>query len=507
MGNLHKAYEAFGRQPVLIKKLLESGMMEGDIPVFVETCQNGKWNSSAIIEFFLDTLELKDDDPDAGFFAKMADKVASTFSGSKFSRQFTILSHPDLGRVLATHEAVKDIFPLCRPEGAIELKVQISWEFRSKKPDERVEKVVTDSDLVQKVVDAADFSGIVDSLAEAIAKEYNKNGPDKLQKLVQKVLEKKTDEAIAASQAEFYRVLGITKKAVVWQDTKTIISATWKGLNAAVTAVTIGATVAVGGPMGAAAAITYYAVNGLAVLKGFSDAYNDLKNRFGDIAKNINSCAKDLKAVQAQWESNGNIKEAGKAVVEQFCPAGLVKTSSNILNKLSGASEACDKMELTARELSPKLTEAMSQFESAYYTAQMLKEDLKGSTDPSLADAYSVIDTMKSALESLFNNIADINKEVLGYRKTIKKYTEAVELLNSRQSNWVKAWKVALEVGGTVLGYHAGNNLATVPDGTVWTNANNVCGNIGNYQLYVDSIKSAGERIKSSVEQGTFLPT
>lgn len=504
MGNLYKAYEAFDRQPILIKKLLESEMIEGDIPEFVQMCINGKWNGGDILEAI--TMS-EPDSPNRGYLSAMKDKIASKLKGSKFSRRFTILNHPDLGSVLGTHEALKDIFALCRPESPIELKVQISWEFRSKKPDEKVEKVATDSDLIQKVVAAANFEGIVDDLAKAIAKQYHKNGPARLEKLVTKFLEQKTKEAIAAAQAEFYRVLGITKAAVVWQDAKTIISATWKGLNATVTGIGICATIAVGGPMGAAAAITYYAVNGLAVLKGFSDAYNELKNRYGDIAQNINSCKEDLQAVQAQWQANGNIKEAGKAVVEQLCPAGLVKTSANLLKKLSGASAACDKTELKARELSPKLTEAMSQFESAYYNAQMLKEDLKSSTDPSLAGAYSVIDTMKSALESLFDQIADINGEILVYRKKINEYKVAAELLKNKQAEWVKAWKFAVEIGGTALSWHAGNELSDVPEGTAWTNANNVCSDIGNYQLYVDSIKSAGERIKNSVEQGTFLPS
>lgn len=508
MGNLLKAYEAFGKNPALIKKLLNTPYVNNDIPDFVDLCVNGKWDAEQIILAVTMSEDGLDDD---GYFKAMAEKVKSTFSGAKFSRNFTILSHPDIGRVLATHEKVKDIIPLCRPEGPITLEVGISWEFRSKKPDEKVSKVASDADLTQKVVDAADFRGIIDAVADEVASAYEKKGADGLQKVVEKVLAAKVDESIAAAQAEFNRVLGLTKKQVVWQDTKTIISAIWKATNAAVTAGAVAATAVAGGPMGIAAAIAFYTVNGLGAVKGFADAFSELKDSFGNIAKNLNSCQADMGALQAQWASWGNTKEAGKALVEQFFPAGLVKTCGNTINKLDGAVKACDRMELKVRDMEPKLKEALDQLGSANYEADKLRDLIAASPDSAiksdLAGLISNLDTLRSTFDSVFNTMGEINHEVLAYRGKITHYKAAVEAFQAKESSFVKAWKTAVECGaGSVGGWAAGNMLASVPDGSAWTSVNNVCGNIGNYQLYVDTADSLKDRIKDSVESGTLLP-
>ena len=113
MGNLHKAYVTFGKRPEALKKLLKT--QDNDIAVFVELCNNGKWNASDIIE----AATMSFDPLEQGFFAGIASSVAGAFSGAKYRRSFTILQHPDIGRVLATQDGMDEVFRASQPTGAI----------------------------------------------------------------------------------------------------------------------------------------------------------------------------------------------------------------------------------------------------------------------------------------------------------------------------------------------------------------------------------------------------
>ena len=155
MGNLHKAYVTFGKRPEALKKLLKT--QDNDIASFMELCRNGQWDASKIIE----AATMSFDPLEEGFFAGIASSVAGAFSGSRYRRSFTIIQHPDIGRVLATQKGMDEIFRASQPAGPIELSIVIKWEFRSKNPDERVNKAADDADLAAKVNAAANFERII----------------------------------------------------------------------------------------------------------------------------------------------------------------------------------------------------------------------------------------------------------------------------------------------------------------------------------------------------------
>ena len=109
MGNLHKAYVTFGKRPEALKKLLKT--QDDDIASFMELCRNGKWNASDIIE----AATMSFDPLEQGFFEGIASSIAGAFSGAKYRRSFTILQHPDIGRVLATQDGMDEVFRATQP--------------------------------------------------------------------------------------------------------------------------------------------------------------------------------------------------------------------------------------------------------------------------------------------------------------------------------------------------------------------------------------------------------
>ena len=503
MGNLHKAYVTFGKRPEALKKLLKT--QDNDIAVFVELCKNGKWNASDIIE----AATMSFDPLEQGFFAGIASSVAGAFSGAKYRRSFTILQHPDIGRVLATQDGMDEVFRASQPTGPIELKVVIKWEFRSKNPDERVTKAADDADLAAKVNAAADFSRIMETVARAVKKEFKKNGSAGLQAVIQTVLESETQRAINDAQEEFYRVLGLTKSKVVWQDAKTIGSAIWSTVSATITTVGIASSIAAGGPAGLAASLIYYCSNGLQALKGFADTYHSLKNSFGDIGSNIASCESSMKVLEDQWKENqqyANVLEASRTVIQSIFPESVVASTKSVSGRLEQIGTACDRTELKSRQLSPKLNEALQNLSAAQSVLEDLEEILSDVdsrvVDSLLRDLRINFRALTDTFEQTFDTMASINGKVLDYRKRMRAMNEMLTAFQAKELVWFKifdmAWGYYVDFANDLAG-----DLAPDPVGETWKKVNDVCEKIDDFQTYVEDAGTLKENLETLYEMAT----
>ncbi len=500
MGNLHKSYVTFGKRPEALKKLLKT--QDNDVPVFLELCRNGKWDARKIIE----AATMSFDPLEEGFFEGIASSVSEAFSGARYRRNFRILEHPDLGRVLSTHAKTKDIFTQYQPDGPIELQVLIEWEFRSKKPDERVHQVADDQDLHNKVLFAANFSGLIDVLADEIEKEFNKNGGNGLKQLIEDVLQREAQNSIQNAQAEFYRVLGLTSSKVAWQDTITVVSALWTTVSATVTTVSIAGSIAAGGPVGLAASLIYYTTNGLKALKGFVDTYHNLRNSFGDVATNLNRVHSSLEELKEQWtlqQQHANVVEASRAVLQAVFPESIVASTKTMLGTLDQISTACDRMELESRKMSPQLTEALRNLSEAQSVLEDLEDFAKGTKSQLLksivTDHKSTLSELTTSFEQTFDTMSEINGEVLGHRANIRNYRATLKAFRDKEMVWFRLFSIAWEFYVDFVGDSVGD-LAPEPQTETWKEILEVCEQIDEVQGSVDKAKKIKESVEEVVE-------
>ena len=401
---------------------------------------------------------------------------------------------------------MEDIFRAYQPTGPIELKVVIKWEFRSDNPDEQVTKAADDADLASKVNAAADFSGIIAKVVAETKKEFDKNGGGRLQEVIQTVLESETERAVRDAQKEFYRVLGLTEAKVVWQDVKTIGTAIWKVVSATVTTIGIATTIAAGGPVGLAASLIYYCSNGMQALKGFTDTYHSLKNSFGDIGSNIDSCKSSMNILEAQWNQSreyANVQEASSRILQAVFPESIVASTNSLSDKLEQIGTACDRIEIQSRKLSPQLNEALQNLSTAQDILEDFEEALKD-FDSHLVDGWlrevrSNFTSLTNAFEQTFDTIAEVNGKVLRHRKRIRKMSDMLEAFKGKEMVWLRLWSMAWEHYVDFVNDLTGD-LAPKPVGETWTKMHEVCEQVDKFQKTVDKAVAIKDNVKELYE-------
>jgi len=513
MGNLRKAVDTFGGNVSDMYTVLHSDVIGGDIASFLWYCERGEWDAKKIAQAAL-TAGPDEEEASQGIL----DRLQALWSGEQYTKRFTILEHPDLRGPLSRRPELQDVWAIIQPSEPIELSVEISWEFRSKDVTTTVLNVVNDSDLVQKVVDAANFSLILDKLSDVISTEAERvrqgGSPDGIANAVDAVLHEECDLAIASAITEFYRVLNLTDSSVNWNRFKRIAKVTWAAVG---TGLAVGSLVA-GGAGSAAAIVAFYAVGSLGVIKSVVDTGAEIRNYFRDAGSIISECQRDLLSIESQWgpaneacNAHANLKEAGMAVLTTVFPEGIVTTASRTSDKLETAARNLDTIEVKARNLVAPLQTAMSHGNSLTDLAVELRQEAVRDgieNEPEVVEILRLITEFAGYLDeftSIFDQIVSINSEVLPHRQTILKLTTTLTAIQDKQSTWVKLWKIALNYGMQVGSWQAGNLLDGSDLSGSMSTLSEFCSTWGDRHAavsgLVDAINDAKEGIDSLIER------
>ena len=88
-----------------------------------------------------------------------------------------------------------------------------------------------------------------------------------------------------------------------------------------------------------------------ASIEGLVDTYQNLKNSFGDIATNLNSCRSDIESLKGTMgglsREHANVVEASRRIIQAVFPESVVaSTKVRCPDKLEQIGTACDRMEL-----------------------------------------------------------------------------------------------------------------------------------------------------------------
>ena len=117
-------------------------------------------------------------------------------------------------------------------------------------------------------------------------------------------------------------------------------------------------------------------------------------------------------------------------------------------SKLEQIGTACDRMELTSRQLSPQLNESLQN--SAAQSVLEELEDILSDVDSSIVDAFlqdlrTNFSTLTSILEQTFDKMADINREVLDHRQNMRNLQATLKAFQDKEMVWFKLWTIAWE--------------------------------------------------------------
>ena len=475
MGNLVKALDAFSGNANDMYTVLHGEVLTGDIDAFVSMCKNSGWNGEAILE----AVFQKSDHSHKSRITRMKHKMAKKMGLSNHKEQFTVVSHPDLGRALAALPKLKDIWTQVQPQDPIEFFVEIKWSLKDRGSDVRVKKVLTDVDLAAKVSAAADFESILDRVADFLLNEVEDMTADSnmeaLSTKLKTLLDEEAAKAADAAEKEFHRVLGVTTGHVVWVRTLRASKVVW---TLAGVGLTVAAMVA-GGAGAVVPVVVFYAASTVGVIKNVSDTITEIVSYCQTAASLIEQCEAEIDRITEVWKEVTILNqsaEAGTIVLEQLLPSALFETVGNVGSKIEVAGNNLDRIELKARKASSRLNDLLAESP----VAEVLSELEKGAVqdEPWLSELMSEIRKMEAAqalFTKCFDTIASVNSDVLPQRSKIAKVVVAIAAINNKQPNWLTYWRLVVEYTAQVGAFTAANLLdATSPLGTV-------SGELGNY--------------------------
>lgn len=493
MGNLVMALDAFSGNANDMVTVLHGDVLKGSIKDVVSMCKNSGWNGEKVLEAVFE----KSDHSHKKNITKMKHKMVKMMGLKRHIENFTVVSHPDLGRALCALPKLKDVWLQFQPQEPIEFFVEIKWSLTDKSSDIRVKKVLTDVDLASKVSAAANFEAILDRVADFLLNEVKSMTEESDMKVLSTKLKQLLDEeatmAAAAAENEFHRVLGVTKGQIAWVRTKRASKVVWSMTGVGLTV----AAMIAGGAGALVPVVVFYATSSVGIVKNVTDTITEIISYCQSSADLIIQCEKQIESITEVWKEVTILNqsaEAGKIVLEQLIPNSLLETVGSVGSKIEVAGNNLDMIEIKAREGSSRLNELLAESPMAEVLSSLEKASLK--EEPWLNDLMSEIRRMETAralFTKCFEAIALVNSDVLPQRSKISKVLVAIEAINRKQPQWLTYWRLVVEYTAQFGAFTAANLLeATNPLGKV-------SGEFGNYHAKATAGLTTLNKIKEKL--------